>query len=76
MENSEKTGEYNSRNQHSVDDVESLRTINEIQNSNDDNESSLYNIDYFYRLVANSDNVGSQCLTRTSLQINTNNLHT
>ena len=57
MKNSERTGIYNSRTQHSCDDAESLRTIDEIQDLNDVNESSPSNIDYFDRLVANSDNV-------------------
>ena len=74
MENSERTGEYNIRIQHLGDDAESLRTIDEIQYSNDINASGLSNIDYFDRLIASRDNVGSQVLNQTSLQINTGNL--
>ena len=76
MENSERTGEYKIRIQHIGDEAESLRTIDEIHDSNDINESGLSsNIDYFDRLVASRDNVGSQGLNRTYLQINTNNMH-
>ena len=74
MENSERTGEYNIRIQHLGDDAESLRTIDEIQDSNDINESGLSNIDYFDRLIASRDNVGSQGLNQTSSHINTGNL--
>ena len=79
MENSERTGEYNSQNQHLNDETESLRTIDEIQDLNNADESSLHNFEYFDRLVASRDNVESQGLNRTSLQtslqINTGNLH-
>ena len=74
MEHSERTGEYNIRIQHLGDDTESLRSIDEIQDSNDINESGLSNIDYFDKLIASRDNVGSQGLNQTSLQINTGNL--
>ena len=39
MENSERTGECNSRNQHLGDETELLRTIDEIQDSNNADES-------------------------------------
>ena len=62
MENSEKTGEYNSQNQHLNDETESLRTIDEIQDLNNADESSLRNFEYFDRLVASRDNVEFQGL--------------
>ena len=75
MENVGRTGEYNSWNQHLGDETKSLRTIDDIQDFNDTDESSLHNIEYFDRIDSSGDNVGSQGLNRTSLQINTNNLH-
>ena len=62
MENSKKTGEYNNRFLIVNDETESLRTIDDIHNSNEVDDSDLESFDNLNNSIASNDRAGSQGL--------------
>ena len=62
MENSKKTGKYNNRFLIVNDETESLRTIDDIHNSNEVDDSDLESFDNLNNSIASSDRTGSQGL--------------
>ena len=73
MENSEKTREYSSRYLDLSDEAESLRTIDEVEDLIQNDESSPLNINNLETIVANNERLGSQG-HQTPLQIDVRNL--
>ena len=73
MENSEKTREYHSRYLDLSDEAESLRTIDEVEDLIQNDESSPPNINNLETIVANNERLGSQG-HQTPLQIDVRNL--
>ena len=62
MENSKKTGGYNNRFLIVNDETESLRTIDDIHNSNEVDDSDLESFDNLNNSIASNDRAGSQGL--------------
>ena len=74
MENLRKSGEYNNQFLNVNDETESLRTIDDIHNSNEVDDSDLESVNNLNNSITSNNRAGSQGLNRTLLQINRGNL--
>ena len=74
MENLRKSGEYNNRFLNVTDEIESLRTIDEIHDLNDVEESESRSVNNIDISVERNDRLGPQGLNQTSFQTSMNNL--
>ena len=74
MENLRNSGEYDNRFSNVTDEIESLRTIDEIQDLNDVEESESGSANNIGISVERNNRLGPQGLNQTSFQTSINNL--